>query len=258
MFVINTAGMMPALLLLVIWELKTATECANARKVTPVTRTLFVFQMSNVKFLKIRDVLQMKNGTMKVTNVGNKTVVNLTQTTMIPTATNVATLTKDTRLASVEVASSVTAKDSVFFTKNATSVSTVDVVSPTKNGPTVEAGVPKNVTLVTQLLMMVPCVLRCAMLSVSAQKDSSETCPITAASQLMNATTMSAVIMNNGMNKEMTAGINHAAKTDHSVKLVIYDATVPTMITTKSVSASLATSEIQLERVLLMANVQLL
>jgi hypothetical protein len=67
-----------------------------------------------------------------------------------------------------------------------------------------------------------------------------------------------AVLGNNGMNKAMTVGIKHAAKTDHSVKLVIHDATVQQMIITKSVFVNLATSEIQLECALLMANVHLL
>jgi hypothetical protein len=96
------------------------------------------------------------------------------------------------------------------------------------------------------------------MLSVSAQRDSFETCPTTAASPLTTVKMTCAVEMKNGMNKAMTVGIKHAAKTDHSVKLVIHDAIVQQMIITKSVFVNLASSEIQLECALLMANVHLL
>jgi hypothetical protein len=129
---------------------------------------------------------------------------------------------------------------------------------PTKNGLTVEADASKNVTLVTRLLIPIQCALRSAMNSVYAQKDSFETCPTTAASQSTSVRMICVCIMNNGMSKAMTVGINRAAKMDHLVKLVIHDATVQQTAITKSVFVNLATSEIQLECALLMANVHLL
>jgi hypothetical protein len=264
LFAMNTAGLMPELLLLVvrlplvISELSTVMECANVLKDTHVTMISFVFQMLNANYLKIQNVLQMKNGMLKVTSVGNKTVVTVTQPTMITTVTNAATPMKDMKLASVEVVLSVTAKDSVFSMKNATLVSTLDVVFPMKNGLIAAVAAPKNATRVTRPLIRIQCALRSVMNSASAQKDSFGTCPTTAASQSTSVRMICVCIMNNGMSKAMTVGINRAAKMDHLAKLVIHDATVQEMIITKSVFVNLDISEIQLECVLPMANVLLL